>query len=66
MDAAGKPPARGDSLQRVVVTDFDMPFGSMVMLMVKWAFASIPALLIIAMVWALIIGIIGGIGAVAR
>ncbi|MGO9018059.1 MAG: hypothetical protein ACLQVJ_06870 [Syntrophobacteraceae bacterium] len=33
--------------QRVVVTDFDMPFGSMVKLMVKWAIASIPAAIIL-------------------
>lgn len=35
--------------QRVVVTDINMPFGSMVNFMVKWAIASIPALIIIAM-----------------
>jgi hypothetical protein len=32
----------------VTVVDFDMPFGSMVTLMVKWVLASIPALLILA------------------
>lgn len=32
---------------RVVVADFDMPFGSMVGFMVKWAIAAIPALLIL-------------------
>jgi len=32
---------------RVSVTDFQMPFGSMVVLMVKWVLASIPALLIL-------------------
>jgi len=34
--------------QRVVVTDIQMKFGSMIVFMVKWAFASIPALLIFA------------------
>lgn len=39
----------GDRLatQVVVVSDFDMPFGSMVAFMVKWAIASIPALIIL-------------------
>ena len=31
----------------VKVSDFDMPFGSMVVFMVKWAIASIPAFLIL-------------------
>jgi hypothetical protein len=30
---------------RVTVVDVDMPFGSMVVFMVKWALATIPALL---------------------
>jgi len=33
----------------VVVTDIRMPFGSMVIFMVKWAIASIPALLILSL-----------------
>ena len=52
--------------QRVVVTDFDMSFGSMVGFMVKWAFASIPAMLIIGAVIAVMVGLgsglIAGIG----
>jgi hypothetical protein len=35
---------------RVSVIDFDMPFGSMVVLMMKWVLASIPALLILGAV----------------
>lgn len=34
----------------VRVKDFDMPFGSMIWFMIKWAFASIPALIIISVV----------------
>lgn len=34
----------------VVVTDFDMPFGSMVGFMIKWALAAIPAFLILSIV----------------
>lgn len=39
-----------DGISSVVVTDIQMPFGSMVVFMVKWAFASIPALIIISVV----------------
>lgn len=34
--------------QRVIVADFDMGFGSMVGFMVKWAIATIPAAIILA------------------
>lgn len=30
------------------IVDFDMPFGSMILFMVKWALASIPAILLLA------------------
>jgi hypothetical protein len=33
--------------QRVTVVDIDMPFGSMVRFMVRWAVATIPAVLIL-------------------
>ena len=46
--------------QRVVVTDIHMPFWSMVVFMVKWALASIPAILILtliaALAWRVMIG----------
>jgi hypothetical protein len=34
----------------VIVTDIHMPFWSMVIFMVKWALASIPAILILALI----------------
>ena len=37
----------------VVVTDFEMPFTSMVFFMVKWAIAAIPAAIILALLWAI-------------
>ncbi len=47
--------------QRVHVIDFDMPFGSMVMFMIKWALAAIPAMIILFLVYMLIAGtLIGG------
>ena len=46
--------------QEVRVTDIRMPFGSMVVFMVKWAVASIPALIILfvlgAFLWAGLLG----------
>jgi hypothetical protein len=52
---------------RVTVTDFDMPFLSMVRFMVKWAIAAIPAIFIITLAaslfWGIIFGAISTIGA---
>jgi hypothetical protein len=49
--------------QRVIVTDISMPLGSMVEFMVKWAIASIPAMIILAVigavVWFLVFAIFG-------
>jgi len=39
-----------ESNQRVIVTDIHMPFVSMVSFMIKWALASIPALIILTLV----------------
>jgi len=36
-----------DSNQEVVVTDIKIPFWSMVVLMVKWTLAAIPAIMIL-------------------
>jgi len=45
--------------QDVVVTDIQMPLGSMITFMVKWAIASIPAMIILfvlgAVFWAFIL-----------
>lgn len=50
---------------RVVITDFDMPFWSMVALMIKWTVAFIPAAIIIGIIGvvgsALFVGLISGI-----
>ncbi len=43
---------------QVTVTDVDIPFGSMVTLMVKWALASIPALLILTMIGWLVFAVL--------
>ena len=41
-----------DDRQEVVVTDVKIPFLSMVVLMVKWAIAAIPALIILLVIGA--------------
>lgn len=45
----------------VRITDVDLPFGSMVAFMAKWAIASIPAMLILLLFGMLIVGFVGGI-----
>ena len=49
------------SIQRVVVTDIHMPFWSMVIFMVKWALASIPAIIILTVIAALAWRVITGL-----
>lgn len=55
--------------QEVSVVDIKMPFGSMMVFMIKWAIASIPALIvlsvlggIIMMMFATIVGVGGALG----
>ena len=45
---------------RVEVTDIKMPFFSMVWFMVKWAVASIPAIIILWFLFMLFGGLMGG------
>lgn len=44
----------------VRIKDFDMPFWSMIVFMVKWAVAAIPAMIILAVIYAIGAAIIGG------
>ena len=46
---------------KVQVTNFDMPFGNMVYFMVKWAIASIPALIILFIIGLIFFGIFGAL-----
>jgi len=50
-----------ENSNRIIVTDIKMPFFSMVIFMVKWAVASIPALIILSFIGALIFGFAGTI-----
>ncbi len=45
----------------VVIVDIKMPFLSMLVFMVKWAIASIPALIIFGILSSIIFGILGAI-----
>ena len=55
-----------DTQHEVVVTDVKMPFWSMVVFMVKLALASIPAAIILAIVYFIIAAILGGLGGLLR
>jgi len=48
---------------QVVITDIRMPFGSMVVFMVKVAIAAIPAFIILTILGAIAVAVLGGIGA---
>ena len=43
------------------VKSFDMPFGDMVVFMVKWALASIPAFIILAIIFGIFFAIFGAL-----
>lgn len=44
----------------VVITDVRIPFWSLVWLLVKLAFAAIPAAILVTVIWMIVIGLIGG------
>ena len=46
-----QPPA---APHRVAIADIDIPFWRMVAIIIKWAFASIPALIIISIIFAVL------------
>lgn len=48
--------------QEVIVTDIPMPFSSMVMFMIKWAIATIPAAIILIIFATLSMAILTSIG----
>ena len=46
--------------QEVIVTNIKMPFLSMVVFMIKWAIAAIPALIILSLLFSLLTIFFGG------
>ena len=51
-----------ENTTQVIVTDIRMSFWSMVIFMIKWAIAAIPAFLILAIVVGVLSAILGGLG----
>jgi hypothetical protein len=45
---------------RVAIADIDIPFWRMVMIILKWSFASIPAIIIFSIIIGIISAIVGG------
>lgn len=50
-----------DDTHGVTVVDIKMPFGSMVIFMIKWSIAAIPAAIILFLIGAIVFGVLGGI-----
>lgn len=48
-------------IARVAVVDIDMPFGQMIWFMLKWAIAAIPAIGILAVLAAVVTGLVAGL-----
>lgn len=49
-----------DGSNEVVVVDIKIPFLSMVVLMVKWVLAAIPAIIILAVIASILGAVLGG------
>jgi hypothetical protein len=45
----------------VTVGDIDVPFWRIVMIMIKWSIAAIPATIILVVIWALAAGLVGAL-----
>ena len=58
---SNEPEASTTDVSRVEITDVKMPFGSMVIFMVKWAIASIPAIIILWMLFMMFGGVLTGL-----
>lgn len=54
-------PDYSEKPHRVVVIDFDMKFTSMIIFMLKWALAAIPAMIIFFFAAAFALAFLGGI-----
>jgi hypothetical protein len=51
-----------ETTSHVVVTDIRMPFWSMVVIMIKWAIAAIPAFIILAVIAGVAAALLSGLG----
>jgi hypothetical protein len=48
-------------VERVTITDIDIPFGRLVAIFIKWALAAIPATIIVTLILIVVMGILGTI-----
>ena len=48
-------------VERVTITDIDIPFGRLVAIFIKWALAAIPATIIVTLILMAVMGILGAI-----
>ena len=48
-------------MNEIIIKDIQMPFWSMVVFMIKWAFAAIPAVIIVSFVLGILFAMLGGI-----
>ena len=55
-------PTVTNQIREVVITNIDIPFLTLVGIMVKWMIAAIPALIIFLLIWFLILAILAGFG----
>ena len=50
-----------DGANPVTIRDIDVPFWRIVSILIKWSIAAIPAMIIVAILYALILAVVGGI-----
>jgi hypothetical protein len=50
-----------DGSNLVTIRDIDVPFWRILMILIKWAIAAIPAAIIVIIIYAIIFALIGGI-----
>ena len=53
-----------DSPEPITIRNIDIPFWRIVAILIKWSIAAIPAMIVIAVLYTLIFGILGGVGVV--
>ncbi len=53
-----------DSAEPITIRNIDIPFWRIVAILIKWSIAAIPAMIVIAVLYTLVFGILGGVGVV--
>lgn len=61
-----EPNENPEDISKVEITDIRMSFISMVVFMIKWVIASIPAMIILGLLFVIFIGVIDGIATSLR